>query len=293
MCDAWLPQNAGTRCMVAPRCGGDRVWQANRARARARARVTVYAVGRTMFSLTEYMVQRVDGPFNIVIPTNKGRGRSFSKFPSEIHAGKSGVACSRIIELFSPCLSRGTARVCREFSLDYLAGKKILKSDGTFYVLCVRVYMRKKLTFSTGGWRNSIFVCKIDTKINLCLTQLMLGMGIESIYCWSKFEISGINSKFIIDFINGSSYVKKINRANTDISSPAFFPVCSADHGARGKIITSVSSTSPCRALNLRRCVIRGAYRLSSRHTCNQILARAQTSPIPRTRNPRDHVSAF
>ena len=63
-----------------------------------RARVTVCAVGRTMFSLTEYMAQRVDSPFNIVIPTNKGRGRSFSKFPSKIHAGKSNVACSRIIE---------------------------------------------------------------------------------------------------------------------------------------------------------------------------------------------------
>lgn len=64
------------------------------------ARVTVCAVGRTMFSLTEYMAQRVDSPFNIVIPTNKGRRRSFSKFLSKIHAGKSNAACSRIIELF-------------------------------------------------------------------------------------------------------------------------------------------------------------------------------------------------
>lgn len=88
----------------------------------ARARVTVCAVGRTMFSLTEYMVQRVDGPFNIVIPTNKGRGRSFSKFPSEIHQGKSGAACSRIIELFFLPSPRDLVHVCvcvrGEFSLD-------------------------------------------------------------------------------------------------------------------------------------------------------------------------------
>lgn len=58
------------------------------------------AVGRTMFSLTEYMVQRVDGPFNIVTPTNKGRGRSFSKFLSEIRAEKSSAAYLRVIELF-------------------------------------------------------------------------------------------------------------------------------------------------------------------------------------------------
>ena len=94
MYDAWFSQNAGTAAASLHRDAVEIVCD----KPTACARVTVCAVGRTMFSLTEYMAQRVDSPFNIVIPTNKGRGRSFSKFPSKIHAGKSNVACSRIIE---------------------------------------------------------------------------------------------------------------------------------------------------------------------------------------------------
>jgi len=86
MYDTWCPQSAGTAASL-HRDAVEIVCD----KLTACARVTVCAVGRTMFSLTEYMVQRVDGPFNIVIPTNKGRGRSFSKFPSEIRTGKSGT----------------------------------------------------------------------------------------------------------------------------------------------------------------------------------------------------------
>lgn len=94
MYDAWPSQNAGTAASL-HRDAVEIVCD----KLTACARVTVCAVGRTMFSLTEYMAQRVDSPFNIVIPTNKGRRRSFPKFPSKIRAGKSNVACSRIIEL--------------------------------------------------------------------------------------------------------------------------------------------------------------------------------------------------
>lgn len=122
MYDAWSSQNAGTAASL-HRDAVEIVCD----KLTACARVTVCAVGRTMFSLTEYMAQRVDSPFNIVIPTNKGRRRSFSKFPSKIRAGKSNVACSRIIELSLVFLSFAGPCVYREFSLDYVYVRKICK----------------------------------------------------------------------------------------------------------------------------------------------------------------------
>jgi len=127
MYDAWPSQNAGTAASL--HCD---VVEIVCDKLTACARVTVCAVGRTMFSLTEYMAQRVDSPFNIVIPTNKGRKRSFSKFPSKIRAGKSNIACSRIIELFPIFFFYETMCVSRIFTWLHLR-KKYLQSK-TFYI---------------------------------------------------------------------------------------------------------------------------------------------------------------